>query len=66
MQNDWESGKKKEEQRIMLLVLVEGLSKLGAEYWGTGTGGSFEFGLNSGKAAHSISYCLFACVLVKE
>lgn len=50
----------------MLLVLVEGLDKWGAEHWGTGTDGSFAFGLNSGKAAHSISYCLFAWVLLKE
>lgn len=50
----------------MLLVLVEGLGKLGAEYWGTGTDGSFELGLNSGKRVHSICYCLLACLLVKE
>lgn len=50
----------------MLLVLVEGLSKLGAEYWGTGTDGSFEFGLNSRKAEHSIPYCRLASLLVKE
>lgn len=45
----------------MLLVLVEGLSKLGAECreLGLRTDGSFEFGLNSGKAVLSVSDCLF-------